>query len=215
MMIKLKVLTTAATVALIGTWPLSVPAQTATDAHHPPAGAVAQAPPPMPHGTKGGMVGDKDMMADSPMMKMMSMMKAMHSGDAAGMAMIDHVEGRIAYLRAELKIIDAQAGAWDAFAAALRANAKGLAAIRERMMGQMGMGQPGMAAGEPKAPMEVQTLAQRLDAQERWQTARLDGTRAIKAAFTKLNDVLSPDQKKAADHLLPPNIGLAMPMMTM
>ncbi len=212
-MIKLKFLTTAATVALIGTWPLSVPAQTATDAHHPPGGAVAQAPPPMPPGMKGGMGGDKEMMADSPMMKMMSMMRAMHSGDAAGMAMIDHVEGRIAYLRAELKITDAQAGAWDAFAAALRANAKGLAAVSEPMMGQMAMGQPGMAAGEPKAPMPVQTLAQRLDAQERWQTARLDGTRAIKSAFAKLNDVLSPDQKKAADELLPPNLGLAMPMM--
>ena len=216
-MIKLNLLTTVATVALIGAWPLSVPAQTATDAHHPPGAAVAQAPPPMPPGMKGGMGGDKEMMVDSPMMKMMSMMKAMHSGDAAGMAMIDHIEGRIAYLRAELKITDAQAGAWDALAAALRANAKGLAAVREPMMGQMGMGQPGMATGESKAPMPmpVQTVAKRLDAQERWQTARLDGTRAIKNAFTKLNDVLSPDQKTAADELLPPDIGLAMPMMKM
>ncbi len=208
-MIKLRFLTTAATVALIGSWPIGVPAQTATDAHHPPGGAGAQTPPPMPPG----------MMADSPMMKMMSMMKAMHGGDAAGMAMIDHVEGRIAYLRAELKITDAQAGAWDAFAAALRANAKGLAAVREAMMGQMAMGRPGTAPGEAKAPMPmpmpVQTLAQRLDAQERWQTARLDGTRAIKSAFMKLNDVLSPDQRKAADELLPPNVGLAMPMMKM
>ena len=218
-MIKLNLLTTAATVALIGAWPLSVLAQTATDARHPPGAAVAQASPPMLPGMKGGMGSDKEMMADSPMMKMMSMMKAMHSGDAAGMAMIDHVEGRIAYLRAELKITDAQAGAWDALAAALRANAKALAAVREPMMGQMGMGQPGRTTGEPKAqmpmPMPVQTLAQRLDAQERWQTARLDGTRAIKSAFTKLNDVLSPDQKTAADELLPPDIGLAMPMMKM
>ena len=218
-MIKLHFLTTVATVALIGAWPLSVSAQTATDAHHPSGAAVAQAPPQMP-GMKGGMGGDKEM-ADSPMMKMMAMMKDMHSGDAAGMAMIDHVEGRIAYLRAELKITDAQTGAWDAFAAALRANAKGLAAVREPMMGQMEMGKPGMAAGETKAPMPmpmpmpVQTLAQRLDAQEHWQTARLDGTRAISTAFTKLNEVLSPDQKKAADELLPPNVGLAMPMMKM
>jgi len=215
-MIKLNFLTTAAIVALIGTSPLSVSAQTATDAHHPPGAGVAQTPPQMPPGMKGGMGGDKEM-ADSPMMKMMGMMKAMHSGDAAGMAMIDHVEGRIAYLRAELKITDAQAGTWDAFAAALRANAKGLAAVREPMMGQMEMGKPGMAAGETKAqmPMPVQTLAQRLDAQERWQTARLDGTRAITTAFTKLNEVLSPDQKKAVDELLPPNVGLAMPMMKM
>lgn len=162
------------------------------------------------------MGGDKEM-ADSPMIKMMAMMKDMHSGDAAGIATIDHVEGRIAYLRAELKITDAQAGTWHAFAAALRANAKGLAAVREPMMGQMKMGKPGMAAGETKAlmPMPVQTLAQRLDAQEHWQTARLDGTRAISTAFTKLNEVLSPDQKKAADELLPPNVGQAMPVMKM
>ena len=229
-MIKLNLLATAATAALIAAWPLGVLAQTATDAHHPAGGAGAQAPPQMPAGMKGGMGGDKEMMANSPMMKMMSMRKAMHGGDAAGMAMIDHVEGRIAYLRAELRITDAQAGAWDAFAAALRANAKGLATAREPITGQMGtgqmgmgqmgkgqpgMGQPGAAAGEAKAPVPVETLAQRLDAQERWQTAQLDGTRAIKSAFTKLNDVLSPDQKKAADELLPPNMGLAMPMMKM
>lgn len=127
----------------------------------------------------------------------------------------DHVEGRIAFLRAELKITDAQAGAWDAFAAALRANAKALAAAREPMMSQMKMGQAGMGAGQPQAPMHVQSLAQRLDAQERWQTARLESTRAIKTAYTKLNDVLSPDQKKAADELLPPNMGMGIPMMKM
>lgn len=224
-MIKLNFLTTAATVALIGTWPLSVPAQTAQDAHHPAGEAVAQASPQTPPATapgmagqpgmKGGMGGEQGMMGESPMMKMMSMMKTMHGDDAPGMAMIDHIEGRIAFLRAELKITDAQAGAWDAFAAALRANAKALAAAREPMMGQMAMGQAGMGAGQPKAPMQVQTLTQRLDAQERWQTARLEGTRAIKTAFTKLNDVLSPDQKKAADELLPPNMGLGMPMMKM
>jgi hypothetical protein len=172
-------------------------------------------------GMKGGMGGERGAMSDSPMMKMMAMMKTMHGADAPGMAMIDRVEGRIAYLRAELKITDAQAGAWDAFAAALRVNAKTLAAAREPMMGQMKMGQmkmgqAGMGAGQPQAPMmPAQTLVQRLDVQERWQTARLEGTRAIKTTFTKLNDVLSPDQKKAADELLPPNLGLAMPMMKM
>lgn len=225
-MIKLKFLTAAATVALVGVWPLVASAQSAKDAHHPAGEAVAQASPQAPPATspgmdgkpgmKGGMGGEQGAMSESPMMKMMAMMKTMHGDDAPGMAMIDHVEGRIAYLRAELKITDAQAGAWDAFAAALRANAKALAAAREPMMDQMKMGQAGMGAGQPQAPMmPAQTLAQRLEAQERWQTARLEGTRAIKTTFTKLNDVLSPDQKKAADELLPPNLGMAMPMMKM
>ena len=219
-MIRLKFLTAAATVALIGTWPLVASAQSAKDTHHPAGAAVAQASPQAPPATspgmKGGMGGEQGAMSDSPMMKMMAMMKTMHGADAPGMAMIDHVEGRIAYLRAELKITDAQAGAWDAFAAALRVNAKTLAAAREPMMDQMKMGQAGMGAGQPQAPMmPAQTLAQRLDAQERWQTARLEGTRAIKTTFTKLDDVLSPNQKKAADELLPPNLGMAMPMMKM
>ena len=38
--------------------------------------------------------------------------------------MIDRIEGRIAFLRAELKIAEAQSQAWTAFADALRANAR-------------------------------------------------------------------------------------------
>ena len=51
-----------------------------------------------------------------------------------GMATIDHIEGRIAFLRTELKITDAQASAWDAFAEALRTNAKKLGEVRSTMM---------------------------------------------------------------------------------
>ncbi|MDP2329818.1 MAG: Spy/CpxP family protein refolding chaperone, partial [Reyranella sp.] len=210
-MIKLKFLTLAATVALVGTWPLVASAQSAKDGHHPPGAAGGQASPQTSPGAPPGMAGQPGMMGGSPMMKMMAMMKTMHGDDAPGMAMIDHIEGRIAFLRAELKITDAQAGAWDAFAAALRANAKALTAAREPMMGQMKTGQAAMSAGQSQAPMmPAQTLAQRLDAQERWQTARLEGTRAIKTAFVKLNEVLSPEQKTAADELLPPNMGMGM-----
>ena len=137
------------------------------------------------------------------MMNMTGMMQMMGGGDAPGMGMIDHVEGRIAFLRTELKIADAQAGAWNAFAVALRANAQNLGTARGAMMGQMGAGQP-----------QVQTLTQRLNAQERWLTARLDGTRAIKTAFTRLYDVLSQDQKRTADELLAPHMGMSMAMMT-
>jgi hypothetical protein len=210
----MKHLMTAATVALIGTWPLNVPAQSAEDPHHPAGEAAAQASPQTPPATPPGMAGQpgmmggqQGMMGGMPMMNMMSMMnmgmmQMMGGGDAPGMGMIDHVDGRIAFLRTELKITDAQAGAWSAFAVALRANAQKLGTARGAMMGQMGAGQP-----------QAQTLAQRLDAQERWLTARLDGTRAIKTAFTKLYDVLSQDQKKTADELLAPQMGMGMAMM--
>lgn len=146
-------------------------------------------------------MGGQGMMGGMSMMNMMGMMQMM-GGDGPGMGMIDRVEGRIAFLRTELKITDLQAGAWNAFAAALRTNAQHLAAARG---GMMGCCQP-----------QGQTLTQRLDAQERWLTARLEGTHAIKTAFTNLYGALSEDQKKTADALLPPHIGMGMgPMMSM
>ena len=71
-----------------------------------------------------------------------------------GMATIDRVEGRIAFLRTELKIADTQADAWNGFADTLRANAKKLAEARATMMPKPGDGQP------------ASTLAARLDQQE-------------------------------------------------
>lgn len=202
----------AAAIALFSSWSLGIPAQAADDPHHP-AGepAVHGAEPITPSaatpgtGAQSGMMGGQQGMMGgmSPnMMSMMQMMQMMASGDAPGMSMVDHVEGRIAFLRTELKITDAQTAVWNAFAAALRTNAQALGAARGAMMGQMRGGQP-----------QTQTLAQRLDAQERWLTARLDGTRAIKTAFTKLYDVLSQDQKKAADELLAPQMGMGMAMI--
>ena len=81
-----------------------------------------------------------------------------------GMAAIDHIEGRIAFLRAELNITEAQTTAWNAFADALRTNAKKLAQVRASMMPQPGAGQ-----------QQVPTIAERFDMQERWLLARLDG----------------------------------------
>jgi hypothetical protein len=144
------------------------------------------------------------MMGGMPMMNMMGMMQMMGEGDAPGVGMIDHVEGRIAFLRTELKITDAQTRVWNGFAAALRTNAQNLGTARRAMMGQMGAGQP-----------QAQTLTQRLDAQERWLSARLEGTRSLKTAFTGLYGALSDEQKKPADELLAPHMGMGMGMMAM
>jgi len=119
-----------------------------------------------------------------------------------GMATIDRVEGRIAFLRAELKITDAQASAWNAFADALRANAKKLGEVRASMMGR---------PGEVQQP--APTMADRLDRQEQWLLARLEGIRAMKAAFVKLNETLSDDQRKTANDLLAPHMGMGMVAM--
>ena len=107
-----------------------------------------------------------------------------------------------AFLRTELKITDAQAGVWNAFADALRANAKKLGEVRASMM-------PQSAAGQQQAP----TLIERLDAQERWMLARLEGTRTMKSALSKLYESLSDDQKKSANELLAPHMGMGMMAM--
>jgi hypothetical protein len=60
------------------------------------------------------------------------------------------------------------------------------------------------------APGAQQVLTAGLDAQERWLTARLEGLRAIKAAFTPLHGTFSDEQKKTATEILGPHLGLAM-----
>jgi hypothetical protein len=137
-----------------------------------------------------------------PMMDMMKKMGMMRHGGGAGpgggmgMATIDRVEGRIAFLRTELKIADAQNAAWNAFADALRANARSLGEVRAAIV-----------AGSAQ-----QSLVERFALQEKWLAARLEGARAIKSPLVYLMAALSDDQKKVADELLAPHMGM-MAMM--
>ena len=57
-------------------------------------------------------------------------------------------------------------------------------------------------------------MADRLDQQEQWLLARLEGIRTMKAAFTKLSETLSDEQKKTANDLLAPHMGMGMMAMT-
>jgi hypothetical protein len=173
-----------------------------------PAPSPPAAAPQGAAGMMGGGMGNMPMMND--MKNMISRMSAMHDMQMMGMmgrgtngmATIDRVEGRIAFLRAELKITDAQADSWNGFADALRANARKLAEVRASMTPK-----PGEAA--------VSTLAARLEQQEQWLAARLEGTRAMKSTYTKLNELLSDDQKKTANELLAPHLGMgAVAMMS-
>jgi hypothetical protein len=165
--------------------------------------------PAAPQGGMGnmpmmGMMNDmKNMMGNMSSMHHMEMMQrmGMMGGGLGGMATIDRVEGRIAFLRAELRITDAQAEAWNGFADALRSNAKKLAEVRASVT-------PKPDDAQPPA-----TMTARLDLQEQWLAARLDGVRTIKSAFAKLNEVLADDQKKTAGELLAPHMGMGMMAM--
>jgi hypothetical protein len=101
------------------------------------------------------------------------------------MNMADHVDGRIAFLKAELKITDAQLPQWNNFADALRGNSRHMADLRSMMMQAGGTGQ-----GPPlHAP-------DRLDRAEKMMNAMLESVRSTEAALGPLYAVLTEEQKK-------------------
>jgi hypothetical protein len=160
----------------------------AQDAHHPP-GTSPQAVPAQPApsaGRMGMMGGDMMMGADgmSGMMPMMSMMRMMQ-GPA-------HIEGRIAFLKAELKITEAQSKPWADFAAALRQAA-----------GRMHGGQAGMMG--MRAPA---SLPQILELQEKQLATRLEAVRGMKSALAPLEAVLSEEQRNTLGQLHPMFMGM-------
>ncbi|WP_027550958.1 Spy/CpxP family protein refolding chaperone [Bradyrhizobium sp. Cp5.3] len=172
-------------------------------AHHPDQKEEPTAKPTSPSETPRGAVPSQGMMGGnmpmSDMMRMMGMMRQSGGDGMGGMETIDRVEGRIAFLRTELKITDAQQSAWNAFADALRTNAKTLGDMRSSMMSQQSAGSP--------------DLVEKLTLQEKWLVARLEGTRAMKSALSTLVATFSDEQKKTADELLAPQMGM-MPMMS-
>lgn len=104
-------------------------------AHHPDATAAPQAQATSPSAPKAGMpgcdMGEQGASNSGGMMAgrdMMSMMKMMGSPGAA------HIEGRLAFVKTELKIGDGQAAEWSAFADTVRANFKSMTDMRQSMM---------------------------------------------------------------------------------
>ena len=144
-------------------------AQPALDPHHP-GGAATQAQPQGP--MSGGMMGPgmMDMMASCPMM----------GGSTS------HAEGRIAFLKAELAITDAQNAAWEAYAAQIRKNLTSMQDMQKTMMSMM----------DAKSPVE------RIDARIAMMEKRTQALKEIKPALAALYAGLSADQQKMADQLL-------------
>jgi hypothetical protein len=110
--------------------------------------------------------------------------------------MIGRIDGRLAYLKAELKITDAQTPAWSKLAEAIRRSA---ATRAERMRGRWS----GEDAGK--------TLVERLEAHEQFMAARLDELKQTKVAWTELYRGLSDSQKKEADEIVLPMMGMGGP----
>ncbi len=154
------------------------------------AAAENQAAPPIQTMPQRGMMGQGSAM---PMMSGPGRMGMMRM-----MGIADHVEGRIAFLRAELKITEAQMPQWNAFAEALRANARRMSEMPAIMM------QSGMMAQE-SAPVSA---PDRLDRMEKMMTAMLETLKATKAALAPLYALLTDEQKKVADQLIRGPMGM-------
>ena len=107
--------------------------------------------------------------------------------------MLDRVEGRLAFLKAELKITDAQSAAWTQLAEAVRTAAKH---HNERMKAVL--------AGEQRS----KTLPERVEAQEQFMSIRLEEIKMIKTTVKALYATLSEEQKKEADEMVIPMVGM-------
>ena len=133
----------------------------------------------------GAMTPKMGMMRQGGMMPMMMPM----------MGMADHIEGRLSFLKTELKIADAQLPQWNAFADVARASAV-------QMNDMMKQGTAMMQGGT--AP----SLPQRLDFREKQMAAHLEMLRKMKAALLPLYATFTEEQKQSADALFHGPMGI-------
>ncbi|WP_084302376.1 Spy/CpxP family protein refolding chaperone [Bradyrhizobium sp. WSM2254] len=135
----------------------------------------------------------------SGMMQMMQMMEKMMRGQmsSAGSSgamsgpvdVTERIEGRIAFLKAELQISDKQAADWNSVADALRSSRQHLLEARKML-----------------AMDDRSGSADRLEHYERHLSERLEAIKSARLAFTRLYASLNESQKQTADTILLPLI---------
>ena len=142
--------------------------------------------------------GSGSMMGHGMMGEGQSMMggHGMMGGGSASMCgrMTAHIEGRLAFLKAELNITPEQEALWKDYANAVRDNAKTMSGRCTALMGDSGASE--------------KSLPDRLDAQEQFVAARLDALQATNKALKPLYQALSDAQKKLADQLIRSSTGM-------
>jgi hypothetical protein len=102
--------------------------------------------------------------------------------------MANHTEGRLAYIKAELKITEAQGSLWNAYADAARDNANAMRAHCTAMMSKRSSG-------------SAASLPDRLEQHEQLMAAQLDAVRAMNKMLKPLYAALNEAQKQTADQL--------------
>jgi hypothetical protein len=142
-------------------------------------------------GMKGGMMGGMSGMSHGDGKSGDSMGGMSHAGGmmnkmVCGFA--DHLEGRLAYLKAELKLTDSQMGAWNAFADAWRAAAQ--------------KAKQKCDAADMRADHSKPAVLNKLTMMENHMADHLEVVRAQKGAIESLFTNLSDEQKKIANETL-------------
>jgi hypothetical protein len=115
----------------------------------------------------------------------------------------EHVEARLAYLKAELKPTEAQAAKWNVFADAIRESGSKIADF----CASLKKAQAGEAEGDRATPHGV---LDQLALMERNMTAHLDQVRTVRAAAEPLFAVLTDEQKKIAEEIMTGMMGFGM-----
>lgn len=178
------------TALLVMMTPIAAVAQDEHAGHHPPALEEAPAAPPKatkPADDQHGMMGGNMMSGGQMCSGMMS-------------SMSDHIEDHLSQQRSKLGITPAQAGAWTAYANALRKAAADMDRMHQTMMGAPG-------GSTDVSPVE------RLDRHDRMLGMMRDNLRGLRPALVQLYASLSPQQKQKANSLLmAPGMMRDMPM---
>ncbi len=107
-----------------------------------------------------------------------------------------HIDGRLAFVKTELKISSDQEKLWEDFATVARDNAK---AAQERCETRKAKWKDAKEKGESK---QRPPLPERIDAHMQSLEARLEAQRARANALKPLYEALNDEQKKTADELI-------------
>lgn len=126
------------------------------------------------------------------------------SGDAGGCMMaygpgdmLDRIDGRLAFLKAELKITEAQSGFWTELAETIRTNSETHNSMHREMMKDM---RSGAFFSRP--------LPDRLVFQESHLETRLQKVKEVREKVENLYAVLDDEQKVTADEVVLPMMGM-------
>lgn len=150
------------------------------------APAVAQQQ--MQGGMQQGMQNSPGMMQGQGMQGQMmgGQMMGNMGGHMMGGGPAKHIEGRLAFLKTELGITDAQMEAWEDYAGAMRKSAGSMQQMHETMM-----------SGDPPT-----SFPERMERHEQMMSARIETLRTLRDAAVPLYEALDDEQKQVADSIM-------------